>query len=195
MRRNICLLVVMLLCMTMILPGVAFADTFVPSVTYKDGPIIVEGELSGEQVEDCLVVTSILAAENKTTDITQEARDLLLDVYAKLSDGSMELPLEGKYVIRELVDIGYSTTVCIEPGHTHAEELSKPDVDITVTLDLGIGKDVDLKVLHYHEGAWQSVKSVVNNGDGTVTCVFEHFCPVAFCVEESAVDNGPKYAV
>ena len=31
-----------------------------------------------------------------------------------------------------------------------------------------------------------------NNGDGTVTCVFEHFCPVAFCVEvtEDSGDNG-----
>lgn len=191
MRRIVCLLTVMLLCMALVLPGAAFADSFVPSVTYKDGPIIVEGDLSGEDVEDCLVVTSILAAENKTTDIRQESRDLLLEVYAKLSDGSMQLPLEGSYVIRELVDISYKQSACVEPGHIHEAELAKPDVDITVTLDLGIGKNVDVKVLHYHDGQWQSVKSVVNNGDGTLTCVFEHFCPVAFCVEESVVDDGP----
>ncbi len=191
MRRIICLLTVMLLCAAAVLPGAAFADGFVPSVSYKDGPIIVEGILSEENVEDCLVVTSILAAENKTTDIPQEDRDLLLDIYAKLSDGSMKLPLEGDYVIRELVDIGFKQSACIDPSHVHADELAKPEVNITVTLDLGIGKDVDVQVLHYHDGAWQSVKSVVNNGDGTLTCVFEHFCPVAFCVEESVVDNGP----
>lgn len=189
MRRIVCLMTVMLLCVTLILPGVASADTFVPSVTYKDGPTIESAELESETVTDCVVVTSILAAENKTTDIYQESRDLLLDVYAKLSDGSMKLPLEGNYVIRELVDVSYKVSTCIEPGHTHSEQLAVEGVTIAVKFDLGIGKDTDLEVLHYHDGAWQSVESATNNGDGTVTCVFEHFCPVAFCVEETVTDT------
>lgn len=188
MRRMICLLTALLLCATLILPGAAFADTFVPSVTYKDGPIIVSAEQEEDDVEPCVVVTSILAAENKTTDIRQENRDLLLEVYGKISDGSMTLPLDGDYVIRELVDVSYSVAACIEPGHTHEEDLAKEGVTIEVRFDLGIGKDTKMEVLHYHEGAWESVESVTNNGDGTVTCVFEHFCPVAFCVEEAEVD-------
>lgn len=189
MRRMICLLTALLLCATLILPGVASADTFVPSVTYKDGPIIVSAEQEAEDVEPCVVVTSILAAESKTTDIRQENRDLLLEVYEKLNDGSMTLPLDGNYVIRELVDVSYSVGACIEPGHTHEEDLAKEGVTIEVRFNLGIGKDTKMEVLHYHDGAWQSVKSVTNNGDGTVTCVFEHFCPVAFCVEETVVDT------
>ena len=41
-------------------------------------------------------------------------------------------------------------------------------------------------------GQWAPVKSVKNNGDGTVTCVFEDICPVAFCVEPHADANPPK---
>ena len=32
---------------------------------------------------------------------------------------------------------------------------------------------------------------MVDNGDGTYTCVFEHFCPVVFCVEAGAVEEIP----
>lgn len=189
MRRIVCLLTVVLLCVTFVLPGVALADTFVPSVTYKDGPTIESAEMESEDVTDCVVVTSILAAENKTTDIHQEDRDLLLDVYAKLSDGSMKLPLDGNYVIRELVDLSHKQTACIDAGHTHEEQLAAEGVTIAVKFDLGIGKDTNVEVLQYHEGEWKSVESVTNNGDGTVTCVFEHFCPVAFCVEETVTDT------
>lgn len=184
MRKIVCLLTVLVLCAAMACPAFAAEDTFVPSISYKDGPDIEEAEMKEEEVQDCLIVTSIIAAQEKTTDIYQEARDELLDVYAKLNDGSMKLPLDGdSYVVRELVDLSWKKTDCVEADHTHDEDLAKEGVTIEVQFDLGISASDKIVVLHYHDGQWLPVESTVNNGDGTVTCVFEHFCPVAFCVE------------
>ena len=185
MRRMICLLGVLLVCATLVCPALA-ADTFVPSIGYKDGPDVEDAQMGDTGVGDCVVVTSIAQAEDKSTDITQDARDLLLDVYKKLSDGSMKPPVEG-YVIRELVDVNFKQTACVEnDAHNHAEELAKDGTTIKVTFDLGVAKSTKVVVKTYTNGAWEDVVAVTNNGDGTVTVEFEHFCPVAFCVEQDA---------
>lgn len=185
MKRFVCLLSVLLLCVTLACPAFA-ADTFVPSIGYKDGPDVENADLGGTDVHDCVVVTSIAQAEDKSTDITQAARDELLDVYAKLSDGSMKPPVDG-YVIRELVDVSFKLKNCVEnEPHTHLEELAKDGTTIKVTFDLGVAKSTNVVVKTYTNGTWEDVVGVTNNGDGTVTVEFEHFCPVAFCVEQGA---------
>ena len=185
MRRMICLLGVLLVCATMVCPALA-ADTFVPSISYKDGPDVEDAVIGDTDVRDCVVVTSIGEAKNKSTDITQDARDELLGVYAKLSDGSMKNPVDG-YVIRELVDVSFRQKACVEnESHNHAEELAKDGTTIKVTFDLGVAKSTQVVVKTYVGGAWVDVKGVTNNGNGTVTCEFEDFCPVAFFVEQGA---------
>lgn len=184
MRKVLCLLVMALLCVACVAPAMAAEGEFVPSISYKDSPDLDEGILNDDNITDCLVISSIMDAREKTTDITQEARDLLLDVYRQLSDGSMTLPLENDYVIRELVDVSFKQKNCIEPDHLHEDELEKPGVTIEVTFDLDVDKDTKVTVMHYHDGEWIPVISSVNNGDGTITCVFEHFCPVVFCVDK-----------
>lgn len=188
MKKAVCLIAVLMFCLSGVLTAWAAEGEFVPSISYKDSPEIDEGLLEEEPVSDCLVITSVIEAEEKTTDITQDARNELLEVYAKLSDGSMKLPLERNYVIRDLVDVSFAQTPCIEGGHVHEEELNKEGVVATVTFDLGISAKDKLTVLHYHENEWVPVNSSVNNGDGTVTCVFEHFCPVAFVLEKEGGD-------
>jgi hypothetical protein len=45
----------------------------------------------------------------------------------------------------------------------------------------------------YKNNEWNPVVSTVNNGDGTVTCTFEHLCPVEFSVktaDEPPVQTG-----
>lgn len=197
MRRMVCLLIAVLVCCSMVLPAFA-ADGFVPSISYKNGPdaedaFLQEDAGEKENVGTCIIVSSIKDAKEKTTDIYQESRDLLLEVYEKLKDGSMKLPLDNeKYVIRELVDVSFRKTTCVEANHTHEEDLEKEEVTATIRFDLGISKYTDIVVLSYRDGEWKEIKSVKNNGDGTVTCVFDHFCPVAFCVEASAVGESPK---
>lgn len=189
MKRIFSLIAALVMCAAVMCPIAVSADTFVPSISYKDGPEIIEAEMENEDLRPCLVITSVLAAENKSTDIRQEYRDLLLEVYAKLNDGSMKLPLADNYVIRELVDINFKQTVCIDPQHTHEDDLEEENVTIKADFYLGVKADTEVVVLSYHDGEWEPIKSVVNNGDGTLTCEFEHFCPVAFCVRESVAGD------
>lgn len=192
-KKVICLILAVLLLVALAFPAFAAENTFVPSITYKDGPEIEDAEMNGEDVDGCLVVTSIMDAKNKSTDISQDDRDLLLDVYGQLDEGTMKLPLEGEnYVIRELVDVSFEKSGCVGVSHDHKAWLAEEGNTITIDFDLGVKASTDVEVLVYVDGQWTPVESVVNNGDGTVTCVFEDICPVAFCVERGAEDNPPQ---
>lgn len=189
MKKVICLIAVLAVCLTFMSAAFAAEDTFVPSIGYKDGPDIVDAELDKEtteteEVEACLVVTSLKAAVEKLTDISQEARDELLDVYEKLESGEMKLPIEDGFTVRELIDLSWEQIGCVEEEHIHKDELNKEGVTVTIALDIGLDANTEVLVFSYHDGQWAPIKSVKNNGDGTVTCVFEHFCPVAFAVRE-----------
>ena len=189
MRKGIMLVLALLLCVALASP--VFADTFVPSIGYKDGPEIEDAEIGDTDITGCIVVTSIKKAQDKTTDISQADRDLLLDVYQQLSGGSMALPLEGDYVIRELVDVSFCKAGCTDANHNHKEKLESGKETAKVTFALGVKPYQDVKVLAYVDGQWVPAKQVVNNGNGTVTCEFEALCPVAICVEEGPVEPIP----
>lgn len=192
MRKIMSLLVVLLLFVGLVCPALAAQSVFVPSISYKDGPDIVDAEADGKDVTGCLVVTTITGAREKTTDIYQEDRDLLLEVYEKLDNGSMKLPIAEDYVVRELVDVSWQKTTCVEAEHGHKQWLQQEDTTVSVTFDLGVGKSTDVVVMVYLDGQWVAAESVVNNGDGTVTVVFEDICPVAFCVKRSQQTEPPK---
>lgn len=183
MKKLICLLAVLAMCFMLCVPAFAAEGEFVPSISYKDGPEITDATMDGWDVASCLVITSLKGAAEKSTDITQEARDLLLDVYGKLATGEMKLPLEQDYTVRELVDISWKQKACVENAHTHAADLEKDGTTVTVSFKLGAGSTDELLVFAYRNGQWGEVESVEIDEEGNVTCVFEHFCPVAFCVK------------
>lgn len=184
MKRLIGLLLVLILCLGLAVP--AFA-AFVPSIGFKDGPAILEATMDGADRKPCLVITSIKAAQEKSTDISQEARDLLLDVYAKLENGTMVLPLgDVSYVVRDLVDVSFAASSCVKE-HNHEQWLAKKGNTITITFDLGIDESTMVSVLTYVDGEWVFAKSAVNNGDGTMSVELENIGPVAFAVTDSEV--------
>lgn len=189
MKKLICLFTVLVLCLSMAAP--AFAADFVPSIDYKDGPGIVKGEQEDTDVTDCLVISTIKQAEDKVTDITQDDRDLLLEVYEELTNGDMTLPIDGNYVIRDLLDVSYKYEDCRqkEEHGNKPQQLKEEGVTLTVTFDMGIGTDEVIEVYVYIDGQWVAVKGVVNNGDGTLTVEFEDICPVAFVTRLS--DSAP----
>ena len=166
---------------------------FVESISYKDAPAVEDATMGGEGVDECVVVTSIKEAEEKTTDISQEDRDLLLEVYEKLEDGSMTLPLEGEYVIRDLVDVSFEYEDCrqIEEHGNKPENLAQEGVTLTVTFKMNVGTYEDVLVFVYVDGEWIRVEDVKNNGNGTITCVFEDICPVAFVVDGKEPVQNP----
>lgn len=191
---------VLALVMVCSLACVAFAagDTFVPSISYKGAPTIVkaqlvEGEKSEDVTKDCLVITPVAKADEEMDRLPTEMT-LLKDVYAKLNDGSMKLPTEKleeglrpeEVVIRDLVDI---TLICKEdPSHT--ARLANGG-KLVITFEMKGLKETDaIHVMSYKNNAWNPIAKVVNNGDGTITCTFDHLCPVAFVVDKSLSDTG-----
>lgn len=205
MRKLICLLTVMLICVSLVCPALA-AEEFVPSISYKGTPKLVTlkdqngndavavvrdatGAIAGYVYETCMLLTPVAnAADDK--DIPAEAKSELLTVYAALNDGTMKLPYGDNVkaedmVIRDLFDISW---LC---SHNHAAALDPVGVVIEMTFDLGVDADETVVVMTYKNDAWGEIAKVVNNGDGTVTCTFEHLCPVAIAVEgEDAGTSG-----
>ncbi len=191
MKKLFCMLMVLVIAVSLAVP-VAAADTFVPSISYKDGPDINTATMNGENVKGCLVVTSISKAKNKSTDITQAERDLLLDLYKKLNSGEMKLPIANdQYVIRELVDVSFVVSACVDP-HEHEEWLAKDNTSVTVDFDLGVKSSAKVLVLVYVDGKWVSAEKVTNRGNGNVTVVFEDIGPVAFCVDTDSQVTPPQ---
>ncbi len=207
MKKMISLLAVLALCFGLITP--VLADEFVPSITDKGAPEIVmvedeDGKLAIAQIldengnvigylyEDYLVVTPVSQAKT-STKIPDDAEKLLLEVYDKLSNGSMSLPYEkfnknldaSKMVIRDLFDAswlcGDESVVTDHPDHP--EIVAPKNVVVRITFDLGVSKNATVYTMSYKGGAWNPIVSTVNNGDGTVTCTFEDFCPIAMSVD------------
>ena len=191
MKKLLCMLIAVVLAVSLAVPAFA-ADSFVPSITYKDGPDIQTGTMNGENITGCLVVTSISKAKNKSTDITQEERDLLLELYDQLNSGEMKLPIANdKYVIRELVDVSFLQSSCVKV-HDHEEWLNRDNTKVTVTFKLGVKSSAEVLVYVYVDGKWVAADQVTNLGNGNVSVVFESIGPVAFCVNKDSQVTPPK---
>lgn len=201
MRKVICILTALLLCASLACSAMAMSIStdFAPSISAKAAPttgdsvILRQPGKDDENVVTCVVVTSVKEAQDKTTGITQEERDLLLDVYAKIADGSMELPLKGGFVVRDLVDVSFKNESCrsLADHNDKAAALKEEGVVLVADFKLGVSKDTEVAVLTYIDGEWEEIEEVVNNGDGSVTCTFEDICPVAFCVREAQNGANP----
>lgn len=156
---------------------------FVPSVEYKGGPGVVTAMMSNRDVTSCVIVSSLEEAIEKTTDITQEERDELIEVYNQLVDGTMVLPIEGDYVIRDYVDVSFLHEGCrkIDDHEQKDEELADKNVTMTVKMDFYASANEKFMVMAYVDGEWVEVLSE-NNGDGTINCEFTDICPVVFVI-------------
>ena len=214
MKKIVCLLIGLLLCMSMVVPAFAAEGDFVPSITYKPNPEIVPvaGE-SGEEyigiIRDkngdvmdyvdhgCLLVTPIAHVWDEEIEVSADVEDLLLFVYNGLNDDSMNIPYEkheanldaGNMVIRDLFDARW---LCEE----HRKMVEEEGVTFEITFDLGVVADVQIYAMTYDEltKEWNPVVKTVNNGDGTVTCTFEHLCAITFSMNveknEPATDDA-----
>ena len=185
MKKIITILLALILSLTAAFG--ASATEFVPSISYKDGPEIIEATLKGEEVSTCLIVTTIKQASEKSTDITEEERAKLLEVYSKLESGEMKLPLKNKYTVLELLDLSFMYEGCREnPDHKGKETAMQGGAALSVNFDLNVNANDNLKVLVCVNDEWKPVESVKINEDSTVTVSFTEICPVAFVIEEAA---------
>ena len=196
MKKILSLLLVIALCVS-VCASVMAADNYVPSIGDKQEPEIVpDGDViadivdvpSDNVVDDitthdaCLIITSVATAQAGTNNIPPEAKEILLDVYEKLVDGSMKIPYDkvGKdpstMEIRELFDI---SLICQD----HNKLLGDPNNTLRVKFDLGVKAGDEVYAMIYVDGEWKVVRACENNGDGTVTVKLDELCPIVFVVE------------
>lgn len=200
MKKTISVLMMLVLLLGLAVP--VYAQDFVPSISYKDNPDVVgdvelvdpEGNVLEKLDSECLEITPVSEAAAKKPEDRSESDQLLVDVYNQLLSGEMKLPFDedkaGDMVIRDLID---ASLICgdVHTNPSHVEELAKTGVCIRITFDLGVKADTEVTVMAYVDGQWVKAERVVNNGDGTVTCIFEQICPIAFSVEEGAEEDVP----
>lgn len=211
MKKFICFITAVMLCISLASFAFAAEVEFVPSISYKGAPDIVEitddegnpaigtivdanGEITGYVPVDHLLITPLAEAET-STKIPADARDELLFVYDEMEKGNMKLPYgkdvdASKMIVRDLYDVSW---IC---NDGHKEMVAQPGITVTLTFNIGIPANTDVVVMTYINNTWSEIVSVKNNGDGTITCVFEDFCPVAISVpvpgQGGSSDTGDK---
>lgn len=185
MKKLISLMLAIVLCVALAAPAFA-ADEFVPSVSYKLEPRLISGfGANNEDVLGCLEITAIAEALDLNSDVRENIREDLVAAYDKIINGEIEFPYDTKkFVIRDLIDITFDKEICEANGHQH--------LPMKLTFDLGVGADALVQAYTYKNEKLDAVKEVTNNGDGTVTCVFEHLCPVLFVVNRTTADGTPN---
>ncbi len=191
----------------------AFAAEFIPSVVEKEAPTVVEQvvggvtaagtivDKSGQVVEtispDRLIITPVSKVET-STEIPKEAADKLKEAYEQLSKADVKL----SDLIDELDDdvkeaLGNEAHVdhliirdLFDASLVDANgELVQIDAEhrLVVKFNIGIEKGKAVFAMKYNENnEWEPVTAIHNNGDGTVTCEFDHLCPIAFLVEDTS---------
>jgi len=173
------LVVVMLLSFTM----AASAAGFVPSVSYKPAPEIVD--IVDHEHDDCIIITPVADAK-ESKDLTEEKKEALLEQYEKLSDPDTKISdlvadFEDDLVVKDLFDV---TIICSEL----TEDLHDGET-VDVVLKTPVAEKGEIYAMVYVDGKWAKVPAV-NNGDGTITLTLSGEGIVALLVpaEEAGVD-------
>ncbi|MBQ8056715.1 MAG: hypothetical protein IJ275_00085 [Ruminococcus sp.] len=204
------LTLVMALVMALTITVSATAATFVPSIENKGAPQLIildenengfvvgyitdkEGNKITTEYLDCFIITSITDALDKNSDVPEDIRKELTDLYKEICDESTKISdlcpdldeiVKEKWgkdktaddlVIKDFFDISGE---CDEIK----EHLSEDGSTIELTFDVGVAGDTFITAMVYVDGKWQPVVDTINNGDGTVTVKFSQICPVAFLV-------------
>lgn len=182
-------------------------EGFVPSITYKPSPEIVavkddagneaigtivndKGEILDYVSHGCLDITPIAHVWDPEEEVPADVERLLTFVYEEINAEKMEIPYEKhegvkldgyKMVIRDLFDARWA---CEE----HRAMIEDEGILFEITFDLGVSADTPIYVMTYDEETkeWSPVVKTVNNGDGTVTCTFEHLCAIEFSMPVAA---------
>ena len=208
MKKVICLLAALVMMLSIAMPAFAAENTFVPSIDYKPDPEIVpvqdekgedyigvirdaNGEILSYVGHGCILITPVAYIWDEEIEVSEPVRELLQYLYDALSSGDMTIPYDkheadldpANMVIRDLFDVRW---VCDE----HREMVEKEGVVFEITFDMGVVADAQLYAMTYDEETkeWTPVVELVNNGDGTVTCTFEHLCGVEFSMPVAAAN-------
>ncbi len=174
-----CMLVVVMLCF--VFTTVVAGAGFVPSVSYKPAPEIVEIE---GQDDGAMVVVSVDDLNNGVDLVLpEEIKKDLKEQFEKLSDAEIKASdlvagLSDEVVIKDLFAISNSDVNAdlFEGGKT---------VDVVLKSDVKAGETVYAIV--YANGAWKKVP-VKNNGNGTITVTLSNAGVLALMTAPAGAD-------
>lgn len=210
MRKIFCLFIALVMCLSIAAPVFAADNGFVPSITYKPEPEIItvkddkgedavgvirngDGDVVGYVGHGCFRITPIAHVWDEEIEVPDYIEDLLIYVYEGLNDGSLKIDYDkfnanlnaGDMVIRDLFDIRWYCDEC-------KALLGLEGNTLDIIFDLGVVSEAEIFVATFDETSksWSPIVKTVNNGDGTVTCTFEHFCAVSFSMPVAG-SNAP----
>lgn len=184
MKRIGTWIIVLAMLLTLVTP--VLATEFVPSIGYKDLPTIefehdeegnllygrvvdAEGNVLHEVELDCIILTPFSEIDFAEL-VPDEAKQIMKEAYEFLL-ANPDFFGEGS-VIRDFFDV----TVICDPLK---ETLEPEGTTLTLKFDVDIGVGTEFFAASFKNGQWNK-EPTVNNGDGTVSVTFEHFCPVVF---------------
>jgi len=201
MKKLISLVLALVICMSA--ACTAFATAYTASVEQKSAPAVMEiqneqgqtaiARLIGNVPEEImslvsdefLVVTAVADAET-SAHIPDASEEALMEVYKGLQEGTIQVPFAeldqekaDKLVVRDLFDVSWTDV----EGNDFSKHLENEDISLEMTFAMDVEADAVVYVMVYKNDTWNQIEQVTNNGDGTVTCVFNHLCPVAVIVE------------
>lgn len=195
----------------------AMAVEFVPSVSNKGAPDIVttpdengdmigqitdgDGNLISKEYTDCIIITPVKDADS-STEISDEARENLKEAFDKLNEPGANLSdlcPELKDIIKDALGNNASVDDLVIMDvfdiSSNCENIDKylngGDNSMKVTFRLPLEGNQFVTAMVYVDGKWQTVPSVVNNGDGTVTVELNQLGAIAFLTYDGeAGGNG-----
>ena len=200
MRKIVCLFIALVMCLSIAVPALAADTGFVPSITYKPDPEIItvkdekgedavavirndKGEVVDYVDHGCFKITPIAHIWDEEIEVPEYIEKLLTGVYDGLNDGTLTINYDAfnsnlkasDMVIRDLFDIRW---YCDE----HRALLEQEGNTLDIIFDLGVVSEAQIFVATFDENTkeWSPIVKTVNNGDGTVTCTFEHLCAISF---------------
>ena len=226
MRKVLSILTVLLICLSLAVPAFAAEEVYVPSITAKPAPELDQStqdatgipviQVKDEKQEivhvspiENLVVTPVAnVMADEEVRISEEAQEILKEAFETLDTKGVEVFEE----VPELVQLIQEADIKVEDlvvmdlfdvtilNEELEEYLNVEGNTIELTFAMNLPADQEVYVMVFKNSQWILAESAVNNGDGSVTCAFEHFCPVAILtapvvtVEETepAVEVAPE---
>ena len=173
--------VVLALTLLVALAVPAFAAEFVGSIEAKPAPTVSKPAMTdkdGNAVE--AKVDTMSLADALAADPADEVAGELVKAYKEVKEGTAKLP-EKNLVVSHIMEVHVEEA---------ANEVLKAGGTVDLTFNLGVKAGTNVVAMTYNDGKWEEVKACKNNGDGTVTATFAHFCPVAFATSDAPAKTG-----
>lgn len=167
-----------------------------------------ETDKVAKEIHESKLIVTAVAEKDESKEIPKDAKEDLEKAYEDFSDKNKKvdqiIPTDvakaiteevkkeiaadktvNDLIVRDLFDV---SLICDESN----ELLIDDEHHLLLTFNLGVkkGEYITAIKLNPETDKWETIRDVVNNGDGTVTCEFDHLCSIAFLVERTESNSA-----